>query len=72
METSKHPYEFLVRWDQQGMLSGAHVIWRYVMRDGDVIVTESLSLAEPVAVGLSGGFPLADILPPHLLNTQPA
>ncbi|MBP2294245.1 hypothetical protein J2851_004034, partial [Azospirillum rugosum] len=35
MKTEKHAYEFLVRWDRDGRLSGAHAQFRYVTRDED-------------------------------------
>lgn len=55
-----HPYEFLVRWDANGKLQGAHVQWRHVIKDdAGAIVGESLSNAEPVG---ENGFPLDNIL----------
>jgi len=63
MQTAKHPYELLVRWDQDGTLTGAHVQWRHVFKDDDgAIVGEMIAAAEPVDVGAGKGFPLADVL----------
>lgn len=62
MQTTKQPYELLVRWAQDGTLAGAHVQWRYVVSDGATVVAESVSAAECVAVGSTNGFPLADLL----------
>lgn len=63
MQTIKLPYEMLARWDQKGILRGAHIQWRYVTRDGDKVVSEAVSAAEPVAVAdHAGGFPLADLM----------
>lgn len=63
-EILKQPYELLVRWDADGRISGAHVQWRHLLLEAGRTVGESLSPAEPVAAGLAGGFPLADILTP--------
>lgn len=60
METTKQPYELLVRWDQDGKLSGAQMQHRYVIRDGAKIVGESVGNAE--ALDLSKGFPVQDVL----------
>lgn len=62
MQTDKQPYELLVRWGVDGKISGAHVQWRYIVRDGDVIVTESVSKAEPVDIDNTPGYPLDDII----------
>ncbi|WP_448207295.1 hypothetical protein [Azospirillum sp. sgz302134] len=63
MQTTKHPYEFLVRWDRNGHLAGAHAQFRYVTRGDDgAFAGEFVSPAEPVAVAGASGFPLADLL----------
>lgn len=63
MQTEKHPYELMVRWDQAGKLAGAHVQWRYVTRDDDgKVVAEGATDAEPIDIGGGRGFPLGDIL----------
>jgi hypothetical protein len=63
MHTEKHPYELLARWDETGVLKGAHVQWRTVTRDDTgKIVAEGVSDAEPINIGQGNGFPLADIL----------
>lgn len=62
MQTMKRPYELLLRWDQQGRLSGAHVQHRYVIEDGGKIVGESVGPAEPLSLETAEEFPLADIL----------
>lgn len=63
IETVKKPYEFLVRWDQDGKLVAAHVQWLYVSREDGVVVSAKESQAEPVAIGkMKTGFPVADIL----------
>ncbi|WP_448206483.1 hypothetical protein [Azospirillum sp. sgz302134] len=61
MQTTKQPYELLVRWDRNGHLAGAHVQFRYVTLDGS-ITSETLGPAQPVALGAADGFPLGDIL----------
>jgi hypothetical protein len=56
------PNEFLVRWNNDGLIQGAHVGWLdTVLKDG-VILSQSETNVESVAVGLSEGFPLTDIL----------
>ena len=62
METTKHPYELLVRWDRTGDLAGAHVQHRYVTTDGGVVVGETLGPAEPVTPDTTAGTPFADFL----------
>jgi uncharacterized membrane protein len=55
--SKQQPYEFLVRWDANGKLAGAHVQW--------MLDSGALSEAEPVEItkGKSpSAFPLADIL----------
>lgn len=65
MQTTKHPYEFLVRWDKTGSLSGAHAQFRYITADDDgTPIGEFIGAAEPVAIAGAAGFPLADILSP--------
>lgn len=68
MQTTKHPYEFLVRWDQTGRLSGAHAQFRYVtIGDDGTPVGEFIGAAEPVSAAGTAGFPLDDILSPLLI-----
>jgi hypothetical protein len=63
MQTERQPYEPLVRWNQDGKLAGAHVQWRLVITDENgEIVGETVTTAEPVAMGQANGFPLEDIL----------
>lgn len=62
MQTVKLPYEFLARWDVQGVLAGAHVQYRYVIRDGEHIVADSVGPAEPVPPTIDGAFPLAAVV----------
>ena len=63
MQATKQPYELLVRWDQDGKLLGAHVLWRLVIRDEEgKIAGESVTGAEPVDIGGGKGFPMQDIL----------
>jgi hypothetical protein len=62
MTITVYPYEFLVRWDQTGALSGAQVQWRKIRQDDDGDVTETVTSAQPVSVGNGDGFPLADVL----------
>lgn len=62
LETIRTPYELLVRWED-GKLKGAHIQWLYTTKDeNDQVVASQVGQAEPVAVGKTQGFPLADIL----------
>ena len=58
------PYEFLVRWNPDGSLSGAHVVHRTQVLDDDKVLTETLQPAMPVSEGKNDAsdFPLTDIL----------
>lgn len=63
LEAVKFPYEFLVRWDQNGAVSGAHVQWRTVVTEDGVFAGETVGAAEPVGMtDGAAGFPLTDIL----------
>ncbi|CAO3426706.1 hypothetical protein [Azospirillum argentinense] len=62
MQTTKTPYELLVRWDQSGALQGAHVQYRYVIRDGEDVIGETLGQAVPLTLEAADGFPLGDLL----------
>lgn len=62
MQTVRTPYEFLVRWNQGGELSGAHVVWLYTVKDGDTVLSQLESKPMTVALGQGEGYPLADIL----------
>lgn len=63
MRTKQLPYEFMVRWDGNGRLAGAHAQFRYVTTaDDGTLIGEFVGAAEPVAVAGANGFPLADIL----------
>jgi hypothetical protein len=56
------PNEFLVRWNKEGVIQGAHVGWLdTVLKDG-VVLSQTETNVESVALGLSEGFPLTDIL----------
>lgn len=56
------PNEFLVRWNKEGKIQGAHVGWLdTVLKDG-VVISQTETNVESVAVGLNEGFPLSDIL----------
>ena len=59
----RKPYEFLVRWDENGNLKGAHIAFLdLILKDG-VIINRIPSTPECVAVGVGQeGFPLANIL----------
>lgn len=58
----KVPYEFLARWNAQGVLTGAHVIFQNVFTEGGVTHVGGMDPAMPVSVGAKQGYPLADVL----------
>lgn len=63
MQTTKHPYELLIRWDQSGRLSGAHVQHRYVTRAADgTVITEAVAPPEALTLDTAAGHPLGDLL----------
>ena len=56
------PYEFLIRWGKDGNIQGAHVGFRILtFRDG-VEIADTPQPVMPVAIGVTQGYPLADIL----------
>jgi hypothetical protein len=56
------PNEFLVRWNREGVIQGAHVGWLdTVLKDG-VVLSQTETNVESVEMGLQEGFPLTDIL----------
>lgn len=58
METIKRPYEVLIRFDQDGAVRGAHVIWRYMTVENGIVVSDTPGA--PVAAGEAGAdFPLS-------------
>jgi hypothetical protein len=56
------PYEFLVRWNSEGVLQGAHVIFQEQLTDSLGNTTPVIHPAQPVAIGEAQGFPLEDVL----------
>lgn len=65
---TRTPYEFLIRWDNQGNISGAHVGWLdTVLKDG-VILTQTPANIESVAIAEQSGFPLEDVLSLALID----
>ena len=58
---AKTPYEFLVRWDKDGIIAGAHVGFRTITRKDGAVIADTLDAVLPVAIGIKEGFPLAEI-----------
>ncbi len=56
------PYEFLVRWNPDGTISGAHIGFRTQLIKDGVVVLESADPVKAVALADTEGFPLGDIL----------
>ena len=65
---TKTPYEFLARWDDAGILRGAHVVFREAIIDAGVEISSKIGDAMPVSLAGGAGFPLAQIL--SALNTS--
>lgn len=63
MQTNRQPYELLLRWNSDGVLTGAHVQWRYVVTaDNGEVLGETVSSPVPMAEGMSDGFPATSVL----------
>ena len=58
MQTLKIPYEVLIRFGDDGEVRGSHVIWQYIVKDGDKIVANTIGSAEPAGEDGSD-FPLS-------------
>lgn len=56
------PYEFLIRWNSDGSISGAHVSWLDTLYKDDEILTQNPTTVESVAIAEQEGFPLNNIL----------
>lgn len=62
------PYEFLIRWNANGTISGAHVSFLDTVYKDDEILTQTPSQVESVAIAEQEGFPLNDILSQALID----
>jgi hypothetical protein len=62
------PYEFLVRWNSDGTISGAHISWLDTLYKDDEILTQSPTPVESVAIAEQEGYPLNDVLSQVLLD----
>ena len=62
------PYEFLVRWNTDGTISGAHVSWLDTVYKDDEILTQTPSPVESVAIAEQEGYPLKNILSQVLID----
>jgi len=59
---NRTPYEFLIRWDNNGVIQGAHIAFLdTVLKDGEII-NQTQTSVESVAIAEQVGFPLADVL----------
>jgi hypothetical protein len=56
------PHEFLIRWDDAGKLSGAHIAFREAITDDGVEIASKFGDPLPVSMAGESGFPLADVL----------
>lgn len=62
LKQKKTPYELLVRWNDAGVLVGAHVVYRESAVNNGVEISSKIGDALPLSVAGGIGFPLADIL----------
>lgn len=63
MQTTRQPYELLIRWSPDGALSGAHIQWRYIITDDSgMALGETLSPVMPLMQGVAEGFPAERII----------
>jgi hypothetical protein len=65
----KTPYEFLIRWNNDGTISGAHIgFLETILKDGEIL-TQKQNNVESVEIGLNEGFPLSNILDQVLIDS---
>ena len=62
------PYEFMARWSDAGVLTGAHVVFREAIIEAGVEISSDIGDALPVSLAGGAGFPIAQIL--SALNTS--
>ena len=61
-EERTRPYEFLVRWGENGAIQGAHVaLITEILKDGAVVSAQA-GYAQPVSLAGEVGFPIAEVL----------
>lgn len=62
LEEKKIPYEFLIRFNNEGRVNGAHIAYtETIIKDGQVIHSRQTD-PQSVTLGIDEGFPLEDIL----------
>jgi len=62
------PYEFLVRWNNDGTISGAHIAFLDTLYKNNEILSQTPSDVESVEMAMQEGFPLADVLSITLID----
>lgn len=61
-EERTRPYEFLVRWGENGAVQGAHVaLITEIVKDG-VVVSATAGHAQAVSLAGEAGFPISEVL----------
>lgn len=57
------PHEFLVRWNDEGKLQGAHIVFlgKVLDSNGKVLAAQPMP-PQAIALGQSEGFPLSEVL----------
>lgn len=62
LEEKKIPYEFLIRFNNEGRVNGAHIAYtETIIKDGQIIHSKQTD-PQAVTLGIDEGFPLEDIL----------
>ena len=59
---TKTPYEFLIRWDNSGVIQGAHIAFLETVLKDEQVITQTQSSVESVEIAGQLGFPLSDVL----------
>jgi hypothetical protein len=65
---NRSPYEFLVRWNNEGVIQGAHIGFLETVLKDNEIINQKVSNVQSVALALEDGFPLATILDQVLID----
>jgi hypothetical protein len=68
-QTQIIPNELLIRWNDDGVLQGAHVVFLgKVLDDGGKVIAAQPMPPQAISLGESEGFPLSEILNQALID----
>jgi len=71
IEKTSQPYEFLIRWDEEGNVKGQHIQYREIVKDTDTGEIYSDKPTQALPVTESGEFPLGEVLSEvHIAQTK--